>query len=72
MTASLSTSNALSISVPVWRMPIALGNYPHADPWVTDEEAALMDFYATPANHVTGGSGRRNSGQVRTIRSAIS
>jgi len=36
-------------------MPIALGNYPNADTCVTDEEAALMDFYATPANHVTGG-----------------
>ena len=55
MTASLSTSNALSISVPVWRMPIALGNYPNADTCVTDEEAALMDFYCSSANHVTGG-----------------
>ncbi len=32
-----------------------LENYPHSDPSVTDEEAALMDFYATEANHVTGG-----------------
>jgi hypothetical protein len=55
MTASLSTTNALSIPVPVWRMPVALKNYPNPDPGVTDEEAALMDFYATPANHVTGG-----------------
>jgi len=55
MTASPSTSSALSLSVPVWRMPLALENYPHPDPWVTDEEAALMDFYATEANRVTGG-----------------
>jgi hypothetical protein len=36
-------------------MPITLENYPNSDPYVTDEEAPLMDFYATEANHVTGG-----------------
>ncbi len=55
MTASLSPSNARSISVPVWRMPVVLENYPNPDPSVTDEEATLLDFYATEANHVTGG-----------------
>jgi hypothetical protein len=44
-----------SFSVPVWQMPVALENYPHSDPSVTDEEAALLDFYATEANGVTGG-----------------
>ena len=36
-------------------MPITLENYPNSDPYVADEEAPLMDFYATEANHVTGG-----------------
>jgi hypothetical protein len=55
MTASLSASHTLSISIPEWHMPVVLENYPHPDPWVTDEEAALLDFYATEANGVTGG-----------------
>jgi hypothetical protein len=55
MTASPSTESRSAVSVPVWRMPITLENYPHSDSSVTDEEAALMNFYATPANHVTGG-----------------
>ena len=55
MTASPSTASAHSTSVPVWRMPITLENYPNSDPCVTDEEAILMDLYATPANHVAGG-----------------
>jgi hypothetical protein len=55
MTASPSTSSALSISVQVWRMPIVLENYPNPDPYITDEEAALLDFYATDANGVIGG-----------------
>src|SRR6266536_3176987 len=55
MTASLSTSSGLSISVPEWHMPVVLENYPNPDPCVTDEEAALLDFYATEANGVTGG-----------------
>ncbi len=55
MTASPSTASVRSTSVPVWRMPITLETYPHPDPCVTDEEAALMDFYATEANGVTGG-----------------
>ncbi len=55
MTASPSTVSAHSTSVPVWRMPITLETYPHRDPWVTDEEAALMDFYVTEANGVMGG-----------------
>lgn len=36
-------------------MPVVLENYPNPDPCVTDEEATLLDFYATEANHVTGG-----------------
>lgn len=36
-------------------MPIVLENYPHRDPLVTDEEAALMEYYATEANGVIGG-----------------
>ena len=55
MTASPSTSSALSISGPVWRMPITLEDYPNHDPCVTDEEAALLDFYATETNEVVGG-----------------
>ncbi len=55
MTASPSTSSARSISVPEWHMPVVLENYPNPDPCVTDEEAALLDFYATEANRVTGG-----------------
>ncbi len=55
MTASPSAASARSTFVPVWRMPITLETYPHPDPCVTDEEAALMDFYATEANGVTGG-----------------
>jgi integrase len=55
MTASLSISSARSISVPEWHMPVVLENYPNPDPGVTDEEAALLDFYATEANRVTGG-----------------
>src|SRR6266567_1578060 len=55
MIASPSTSSALSISIPVWRMPVMLENYPNPDPSVTDEEAALLDFYATEANEVVGG-----------------
>src|SRR6266516_3680685 len=55
MTVSLSTASARSTSVPVWRMPITLENYPKHDPCVTDEEAALLDFYATEANEVVGG-----------------
>ena len=55
MTANPSTASARTLAVPVWRMPITLENYPHSDPSVTDEEATLMDFYATEANHVTGG-----------------
>ncbi len=55
MTASPSTSSALSISVPIWRMPITLEDYPNHDPCVTDEEAALLDFYATETNEVVGG-----------------
>ena len=55
MTASPSTSSARSISVPIWRMPITLEDYPNHDPCVTDEEAALMDFYATETNEVVGG-----------------
>ncbi len=54
MTANPGTASARS-SVPAWHMPILLENYSHTDPQVTDEEAALMDFYATEANHVTGG-----------------
>ena len=55
MTASLSIESRRASSVPVWRMPIILENYPHSDPSVTDEEAALLDFYATEANEVVGG-----------------
>jgi hypothetical protein len=55
MTASPSTSSVLSISVPIWRMPITLEDYPNHDPCVTDEEAALLDFYATETNEVVGG-----------------
>jgi hypothetical protein len=55
MTASLSASSTLSISVSEWHMPVVLENYLHPDPCVTDEEAALLDFYATEANRVTGG-----------------
>lgn len=55
MTASLSISSARSISVPEWHMPVVLENSPNPDPGVTDEEAALLDFYATEANRVTGG-----------------
>src|SRR6266550_1562330 len=55
MTASPSTSSALSISVPIWRMPITLEDYPNHDPCVTEEEAALLDFYATETNEVVGG-----------------
>jgi hypothetical protein len=51
MEASANTS----FSVPVWQMPVALENYPYSDPSVTDEEATLLDFYATEANGVTGG-----------------
>src|SRR6266516_4404703 len=54
-TASPSTSSALSISVPIWRMPITLEDYPNHDPCVTEEEAALLDFYATETNEVVGG-----------------
>src|SRR5260370_13120930 len=50
-----STARVPSLSVPAWRMPIMLENYPHSDPCVTDEEAALLDFYATEANEVVGG-----------------
>ncbi len=52
MTASPSTSSARSISVPIWHMPITLEAYPNHDPCVTDEEAALLDFYATETNEV--------------------
>jgi integrase len=55
MTAGLSSSDALSSSLPIWHMPVVLENYSHPDPSVTEEEAALLDFYATEANHVTGG-----------------
>ena len=55
MTASPSPASARSLSVPVWRMPVVLDNYPNPDPDVTDEEAALLDYYATEANQVTGG-----------------
>src|SRR5437588_11327919 len=55
MTASSSTASARSLSVPVWRMPITLEDYPNHDPCVTDEEAALLDFYATETNEVVGG-----------------
>ena len=72
MTASLSASQTLSTSVPVWHMPIILESYPHPDPWVTDEEAALMDFYATDANGVIGGLAGAILAQVRALRSAIS
>ncbi len=55
MTASLSASSTLSIPVPEWHMPVVLETYPNPDPCVTEEEAALLDFYATEANRVTGG-----------------
>lgn len=55
MTASPSPASARSLTVPVWCMPVVLDNYPNAHPYVTDEEAALLDCYATEANHVTGG-----------------
>jgi hypothetical protein len=55
MTASPSTESRRAFSVPVWRMPIMLENYPHSDPCVTEEEAALLDFYATEANELVGG-----------------
>jgi integrase len=55
MTAGLSSSDVLSSSLPIWHMPVVLENYSHPDPSVTEEEAALLDFYATDANHVTGG-----------------
>src|SRR5712692_3606859 len=50
-----STARVPSLSVPAWRMPIMLETYPHSDPYVTDEEAALLAFYATEANEVVGG-----------------
>ena len=55
MTASPSTESRRAFSVPVWRMPIMLENYPLSDPCVTEEEAALLDFYATEAHEVVGG-----------------
>ena len=55
MTASPSAASVRSTSVPIWRMPISLESYPHRDPWVTDEEAALMKRYTQRANGVTGG-----------------
>jgi hypothetical protein len=45
----------VSLPAPPWQMPVALENYLHTDPYVTDDEAALLDFYATEANGVTGG-----------------
>ena len=55
MTTRSRTGSRPSLSVPAWRMPITLESYPHSDPCVTDEEAALLDFYATEANSVVGG-----------------
>ncbi len=40
-----------TVSVPAWRMPITIESYPHRDPLVTDEEATLLEQYAT-APHV--------------------
>ncbi len=51
----MTTNPNVSHVVPVWHMPIALENYPDSDPYVTDEEAALLIFYATETNGVTGG-----------------
>jgi len=47
LTAKSSAILRLPISVPIWHMPILLENYPQRDSWVTDEEVALMDYYAT-------------------------
>jgi hypothetical protein len=44
-----------SFAVPLWQTPVALEHDPPSDPSVTDEEAALLDFYATEANGGTGG-----------------
>ncbi len=54
----MTRSNAahdVPTSVPTWNMPILLESYPHRDPSVTDEEAALMKRYMmTPMNEIAG------------------
>lgn len=55
MIARPSTESRRAFSVPAWRMPITLESYPLSDPRVTDEEATLLDFYATETNEVVGG-----------------
>ena len=52
MTRSSAVPDVLT-SVPTWHMPILLESYPHRDPSVTDEEAALMKRYMmTPLNEI--------------------
>jgi len=43
-----------SFSVPAWRMPITIESYPHRDSLVTDEEAVLLEHYATAPHVVVG------------------
>ena len=51
--AKASAIDAPSISAPAWRMPIVIESYPHQDPLVTDEEAALLEYYAEKS-HIVG------------------
>src|SRR6266481_1828946 len=55
---SMTRSNAVHdvlTSIPPCHMPILLESYPHRDPSVTDEEAALMKRYMmTPLNEISG------------------
>jgi len=66
MSISSAASQATVSFVAPWQMPILAENYPYRDPFVTDEEATLMETYATtPANTMTGVSVRKVLGQLQ-------
>lgn len=44
--AKAKAINISSSRVPVWRMPIQIESYPNREPFVTDQEAALLEHYA--------------------------
>lgn len=49
-----NTTHKLATPAPVWRMPIVMEDYPQRDPFVTDAEAALMEYYVREFNDLIG------------------
>ncbi len=48
-------------------MPILLENYPDRDPIITDEEAALMEYYLTSQVEIVGGRARQILEKLRRL-----